>query len=41
VALDIAGGAASAAAWIAAYATIGAGCLAAPIVARIGANAPR
>ena len=39
--LDIAGGAASAAAWIAAYAAIGAGCLAAPIVARIGANAPR
>ena len=35
-ALDLAGGAASAMAWIAAYAAIGAGCLAAPFVARIG-----
>ena len=34
-ALDIAGGAANAMAWIAAYAAIGAGCLAAPLVARI------
>ena len=34
-ALDIAGGAASAMAWLAAYAAIGAGCLAAPLVARI------
>ena len=34
-ALDIAGGAASGAAWIAAYAAIGLGCLAAPFVARI------
>ena len=34
-ALDLAGGAASAMAWIAAYAAIGAGCLAAPLVARI------
>ena len=40
-ALDIAGGSGSSAAWIAAYAAIGAGCLAAPIVARIGANQPR
>jgi MFS family permease len=37
-ALDLAGGAASRAAWIAAYAAIGLGCLAAPIVARIAAN---
>lgn len=35
-ALDAAGGAATLGAWIAAYAAIGAGCLAAPIVARIG-----
>jgi MFS family permease len=35
-ALDVAGGAASAAAWIVAYGAIGAGCLAAPFVARIG-----
>jgi MFS family permease len=34
-ALDIAGGAASAMAWLAAYAAIGSGCLAAPLVARI------
>ena len=41
-ALDIAGGAAAPQAWIAAYAAIGAGCLAAPIVARINAKtAPR
>jgi MFS family permease len=41
-ALDIAGGAAAPHAWIAAYAAIGAGCLAAPIVARINAKtAPR
>jgi MFS family permease len=37
-ALDMAGGAQSAFAWIAAYASIGAACLAAPIVARIAAN---
>ena len=35
MALDLAGGSASATAWIAAYAAIGAGCLAAPLVARI------
>ena len=40
-ALDIAGGSGSRAAWIAAYAAIGAGCLAAPIVARIGAHPTR
>ena len=41
-ALDLGGGAGSALAWIVAYAAIGAGCLAAPIVARIFANpAPR
>src|SRR2546426_960099 len=41
-ALDIAGGAVAPQAWIAAYAAIGAGCLAAPIVARINAKtAPR
>jgi len=41
-ALDIAGGAAAPQAWITAYAAIGAGCLAAPIVARIHAKtAPR
>jgi len=34
-ALDLAGGAGYAWAWIAAYAAIGAGCLAAPFVARI------
>lgn len=34
-ALDIAGGATNAGAWIAAYAAIGVGCLAAPFVARI------
>jgi MFS family permease len=39
-ALDIAGGAASPHAWISAYAAIGAGCLAAPIVARINAKTP-
>ena len=38
-ALDLAGGAHSGAAWIIAYAAIGAGCLAAPFVARIGAKA--
>jgi MFS family permease len=38
-ALDLAGGARSAAAWIAAYAAIGSGCLVAPIVARIAAKA--
>jgi len=37
-ALDIAGGAAARVAWIAGYAAIGAGCLAAPIVARIGTH---
>ena len=37
-ALDIAGGAGTRPAWIAAYAAIGAGCLAAPIVARIAAH---
>jgi MFS family permease len=37
-ALDAGGGAANPAAWLASYAAIGAGCLAAPIVARIGAN---
>lgn len=37
-ALDITGGAASATAWIAGYAAIGAGCLAAPLVARIHRN---
>jgi len=40
-ALDLAGGAASRGAWVAAYAAIGMGCLAAPIVARIGANRAR
>src|SRR3954468_228588 len=40
-ALDLAGGSASAAAWIAAYGAIGTGCLAAPIVARIGSNPAR
>jgi MFS family permease len=34
-ALDLAGGATHAGAWIAAYAAVGAGCLAAPFVARI------
>ena len=37
-ALDLAGGASSAAAWIVAYGAIGAGCLAAPLVARIHRN---
>jgi MFS family permease len=37
-ALDVAGGSQSGFAWIAAYAAIGAGCLAAPFVARIGSN---
>lgn len=37
-ALDIAGGASTRVAWIAGYAAIGAGCLAAPIVARIAAH---
>ena len=37
-ALDIAGGAGARMAWIAGYAAIGAGCLAAPIVARIAAE---
>ena len=41
-ALDLAGGAGSRLAWVLAYAAIGAGCLAAPIVARIGSqSAPR
>src|SRR5206468_8551797 len=40
-ALDLAGGSASAAAWIAAYAALGTGRLAAPILARIGSNPPR
>ena len=41
-ALDLAGGAGSRTAWVLAYAAIGAGCLAAPIVARIGSKpAPR
>lgn len=35
VALDAAGGAASPLAWVVAYAAIGAGCLAAPLVARV------
>ena len=35
-ALDMAGGASAPLAWVAGYAAIGAGCLAAPIVARIG-----
>ena len=39
-ALDLAGGANSPAAWIGGYAAIGAGCLAAPIVARIAASRP-
>jgi MFS family permease len=38
-ALDLFGGARAGAAWIAAYAAIGAGCLAAPFVARIGSKA--
>jgi MFS family permease len=38
-ALDAAGGAGSAGAWLAGYVAIGAGCLAAPIVARISARA--
>ena len=37
-ALDLAGGSEPACAWIAAYAAIGAGCLAAPLVARINPN---
>jgi len=41
-ALDLGGGAGSGPAWLLAYAAIGAGCLAAPIVARIAAHpAPR
>ncbi|HUQ75550.1 MAG TPA: MFS transporter, partial [Burkholderiales bacterium] len=42
-ALDLAGGSRSPVAWVVAYAAIGAGCLAAPFVARIGSNinAPR
>jgi MFS family permease len=42
-ALDLAGGGRCAIAWVVAYAAIGAGCLAAPIVARIGSppTAPR
>jgi MFS family permease len=38
-ALDLFGGSHAGIAWIGAYAAIGAGCLAAPIVARIGAKA--
>jgi len=37
-ALDAAGGAGSSAAWLAGYAAIGAGCLVAPFVARIGSK---
>jgi MFS family permease len=37
-ALDVAGGASSSWAWLAGYAAIGAGCLAAPIVARISSK---
>jgi MFS family permease len=40
-ALDLAGGAASHIAWIAAYAAIGAGCLAAPLVVRMNPNKTR
>lgn len=40
-ALDLAGGAASHLAWIAAYAAIGAGCLAAPLVVRMNPNKTR
>ena len=40
-ALDAAGGSGSAGAWLAGYAAIGAGCLAAPIVARIGARSAK
>ena len=40
-ALDLAGGAARHAAWIAAYAAIGAGCLAAPLVVRMNPNKTR
>jgi len=39
-ALDAAGGAASAAAWIAAYAAIGAGCLVSPLVGRMKNTTP-
>jgi hypothetical protein len=39
IALDLGGGQASAAAWVCAYAAIGAGCLAAPLVARLFARA--
>jgi MFS family permease len=39
-ALDAAGGAASAAAWIAAYAAIGAGCLVSPLVGRMKSTTP-
>jgi hypothetical protein len=34
-ALDLAGGSGNAAAWVIAYAAIGAGCLLAPVIARI------
>ena len=40
-ALDLAGGAAKHVAWITAYATIGAGCLAAPLVVRMNPNKTR
>jgi len=40
-ALDLAGGAASHLAWIAAYAAIGAGCLAAPLVVRMNPDKTR
>jgi len=38
-ALDLGGGAASIVAWAAAYGAIGAGCLAAPLAARLGPRA--
>ena len=38
IALDAAGGASSASAWIWAYAAIGAGCLAAPLAVRLAAR---
>jgi MFS-type transporter involved in bile tolerance (Atg22 family) len=38
VALDVAGGKADSAAWVCAYAAIGAGCIAAPVVVRLFAK---